>query len=110
MAQYDRLERLHLARHNKSGYVVHDLYEAAKKNLPGKKIRLLNGPKEPDFEANFFILKHPICPAVLTEGVFMDTRSDVEFLLSREGKNALMLLHVEGILEYLCRTIRYSAG
>lgn len=60
--------------------LAYDLYEAAKKNLPGKKIRLFNGPKEPDFEANFFILRHTKCPAVLTENFFMDTKSDVEFL------------------------------
>ena len=83
--------------------LAYDLYEAAKKNLPGKKIRLFNGPKEPDFEANFFILRHSKCPAVLTENFFMDTKSDVEFLQSRAGKEAITMLHVEGIKDYLSR-------
>ena len=29
--------------------LAYDLYEAAKKYLAGQKIRLFNGPKEPDF-------------------------------------------------------------
>ena len=34
--------------------LAHDLYEAAKKHLVGQKIRLFNGPKEPDFESNLY--------------------------------------------------------
>ena len=79
-----------------------DLYEAARKNLPGKIIRQFNGPQEPDFEENFYILKHTKCPAVLTENFFMDNVDDVRFLESREGKNALTLLHIEGIKYYMC--------
>jgi len=33
----------------------------------------------------------------------MDNVDDVRFLESREGKNALTLLHVEGITDYLSR-------
>ena len=36
--------------------LAHDLYEAAKKHLVGQKIRLFNGPKEPDFECNLYLL------------------------------------------------------
>ena len=80
-----------------------DLYEAARKYLVGQKIRQYNGPKEPDFEENFYILRHTRCASVLTENMFQDCRKDVEFLLSDEGKNALTQLHVEGILGYLFR-------
>lgn len=80
-----------------------DLYEAARKYLVGQKIRQYNGPQEPDFEENFYILRHTRCAAVLTENMFQDCRKDVEFLLSDEGKNALTQLHVEGILGYLFR-------
>jgi len=52
---------------------------------------------------NFYILKHTKCPAVLTENFFMDNVDDVRFLESREGKNALTLLHIEGIREYFNR-------
>ena len=80
-----------------------DLYEAARKYLVGQKIRKYNGPKEPDFEENFYILRHTRCAAVLTENLFMDNSDDVHFLQSSIGKNALTLLHVEGILEFLER-------
>ena len=41
------------------------------------------------------------CPAVLTENLFMDTPADCAFLLSPEGQQALVDLHVDGITAYL---------
>jgi N-acetylmuramoyl-L-alanine amidase len=41
------------------------------------------------------------CPAVLTENLFMDNKEDVQLLLSAEGKNKIVNLHIKGILEYL---------
>ena len=87
----------------KADLLAYDLYEAAKKHLVGQKIRLFNGPKEPDFESNLYLLKHTKCAAVLTENMFQDCRKDVEFLQSRAGKEAITMLHVEGIREYLAR-------
>jgi N-acetylmuramoyl-L-alanine amidase len=46
------------------------LYEAAKKNLTGKKLRTDLSDKDSDLESNFYILKHTNCPAVLTENFF----------------------------------------
>ena len=83
--------------------LAYDLYEAAKKYLVGQKIRLFNGPKEPDFESNLYLLKHTKCPAVLTENMFQDCLSDVSFLQSRSGMEAITMLHVEGIMEFLAR-------
>ena len=85
--------------------LAYDLYEAAKKYLVGQKIRLFNGPKEPDFESNLYILKHTKCAAVLTENLFQDCRKDVEFLQNRAGKEAITMLHVEGIKEFLLSDI-----
>ena len=82
--------------------LAYDLYEAAKKYLAGQKIRLFNGPKEPDFEKNFYILRHTKCAAVLTENMFQDYRKDVEFLQSHARMEAITMLHIEGIVEYLC--------
>ena len=56
---------------------------------------------DPDKEAHFYILKHTKCPAVLTENLFQDNREDVGYLLSEEGKRAIVALHVEGIERYL---------
>ncbi len=79
------------------------LYEAAERNLPGKRILKYNGDNEPDFEADFYILRHSSCPAVLTESMFMDNWTDVQFLQSEEGKNALTALHYEGIVNYITK-------
>ena len=53
--------------------------------------------------ANFYILKHTKCPAVLTENLFQDNREDVDFLLSEEGKQTMVSLHVDAIMKYLAR-------
>lgn len=87
----------------KADLLAYDLYEAAKKHLVGQKIRLFNGPKEPDFESNLYLLKHTKCAAVLTENMFQDCISDVSFLKSHSGMEAITMLHVEGIMEYLAR-------
>ena len=50
---------------------------------------------------NFYILRHSLCPAVLTENFFMDNLSDLEYLQSRVGKQAVVDTHVEGIIDYL---------
>lgn len=56
---------------------------------------------DPDFEARFYILIHTQCPAVLTESMFQDNKSDVYFLLSEKGKKSIVDLHVNGIISYL---------
>lgn len=41
------------------------------------------------------------CPAVLTENCFMDNRADCQWMLSAEGKQAIISLHETAILRYL---------
>ena len=79
------------------------LYEAATKNFPGKRIRTDYSDNDPDWEESFYILRKTLCPAVLTENFFMDNHSDLEFLQSRSGKQAIIDTHVEAITEYLTR-------
>jgi N-acetylmuramoyl-L-alanine amidase len=79
------------------------LYEAAKKNLNGKRLRTDYTDKDPDLESNFYVLKHTNCPAVLTENFFQDNKDDVDYLLSDEGFHAIVRTHVEGILNYIKR-------
>ena len=43
---------------------------------------------------------HTACPAVLTENFFMDALPDYHFLLSEEGQQSLVDLHVDGIYAY----------
>ena len=77
------------------------LCEAAIKNFPGKRIRTDYSDGDSDWEENFYILRHTLCPAVLTENFFMDNKSDLEYLQSRAGKQTVIDTHVEGIIEYL---------
>lgn len=77
------------------------LYEAAKKNLTGKKLRTDYSDKDSDKESNFYVLKHTNCPAVLTENFFQDNKDDVEYLNSDLGFHQIVRTHVEGILNYI---------
>lgn len=77
------------------------LYENAEYCLPGMKIRKDMTDGDQDKENGFYILKHTKCPAVLTENLFQDNKKDVEFLLSEEGKLAIVNMHVWGIMKYL---------
>ena len=78
------------------------LYKAAEQNLKNQVIRTdCTRDGDPDWEEDFYILRHSLCPAVLTENFFMDSRSDLEYLQSRAGKQAVVDTHVEGIVEYL---------
>jgi N-acetylmuramoyl-L-alanine amidase len=36
-----------------------------------------------DWEEGFYILRKSLCPVVLTENFFMDSRDDVEYLCSK---------------------------
>lgn len=85
----------------KSDKLAACLYEDAEHCLPGMKIRKDMADGDPDKESQFYILRHTNCPAVLTENLFQDNREDVEFLLSEEGKRAIVSLHVRGIMKYL---------
>ena len=79
------------------------LYQAAIKNFPGKRIRTDYSDNDPDWEENFYILRHSLCPAVLTENFFMDG-PDLEFLKSEACKLALVNIHIEAILQYISFT------
>ena len=77
------------------------LYDAAKKNLKGKKLRTDNTDGDLDIESNFYVLKHTLCPAVLTENFFQDNKDDVKYLTSDEGFHEIVRTHVEGIIQYI---------
>ena len=77
------------------------LCQAAIKNFPGRRIRTDFSDGDSDWEEQFYILRKSWCPAVLTENFFMDSRSDLEYLQSRAGKQAVVDTHVEGIVEWL---------
>ena len=56
-----------------------------------------------DKEGNLAVVRGTRCAAVLTENLFQDNREDVAFLLSPEGREAIVRLHVEGITAYVAK-------
>ena len=103
----------------KSDAIAKKLYEAAEVSLAayaealeaGKKTGLYDSKQRPfrtdyqdgdaDQEADFYIIKNTKCPAVLTENLFMDNKTDMAFLLSEAGRKAIVDLHVNGIINYI---------
>ena len=55
---------------------------------------------DPDKEADFYIIKHANCPAVLSENFFMDNKFDADYLLSTEGFNNIVAVHVESARQW----------
>lgn len=53
------------------------------------------------WEQNLAMCRDTNCPAVLTENFFQDNKEDVEYLLSREGKQTVAQIHIDGIIKYL---------
>lgn len=71
--------------------------EASARGLQGNR----NVPHCKYWVGDFYILKRTQCLAVLTENLFQDNRTDVEWLLSSLGKQAIVQLHLEGIKKHL---------
>lgn len=85
----------------KSDSLADCLYESARMMFTGQSIREDRSDGDPDWEENFYILRKTKCPAVLTENFFQDNHEDVAYLLSSEGKQAIVNVHVEGIINYI---------
>ena len=89
-------------RQTESDRLADCLYKAAEQILKNQIIRAdYARDGDPDWEENFYILRHSLYPAVIIENFFQDCLSDVQFLQSRAGKQAIIDTHVEGIIEYL---------
>lgn len=79
------------------------LYRAAALWLSGHKLRKDYSDGDPDWESDFYILKNTLCAAALTETLFHDNSDDCLFLESDEGRQAIVALHVEGIINYVLK-------
>ena len=82
------------------------LYDAAESVLGGMfpgvlKIRTDMTDGDRDKEENWTILYRSKCAAVLTENFFMDNKADVAWLQSDAGFDAIVRLHVEGVMAYI---------
>lgn len=71
--------------------------EAEKKGLKGNR----SVPPERYWTANFYVLKHTNCPAVLTENLFYDNHSDYLYLCSEKGREEIIDLHIKAIVRYI---------
>jgi N-acetylmuramoyl-L-alanine amidase len=82
----------------KSDAVATIFFNSARKFLPTFKMRADFSDGDPDQESNFYVIKNTICPAILTENLFMDTlKPDCEFLMSPQGVETIAQLHFDGI-------------
>ena len=82
----------------KSKQLASYLFDAAQ--VEGLKMRSPK-PGQKWWAQNLAICRDTNCPAVLTENLFQDNLSDVEFLLSDKGREATVNLHVNGIINYI---------
>lgn len=53
------------------------------------------------WKQNLAICRETKCPAALTENLFQDNKEDVDYLLSEKGKQTIVKIHVNGILDYI---------
>ena len=74
------------------------LYDA--ESAQGLKMRSPK-PGQKWWAQNLAICRDTNCPAVLTENLFQDNESDYKYLLSDEGREAIINLHVTGIVNYI---------
>lgn len=85
----------------KSDELCDCLYIEAEKNFNGLKIRKDLSDGDYDMESDFYIIKNTKCPAVLSENFFHDNIEDTQYILSEEGRNAVVKTHVDGVLKYI---------
>ena len=82
----------------KSKQLASYLFDAAQ--AQGLKMRSPK-PGQKWWAQNLAICRDTNCPAVLTENLFQDNKEDVDFLLSDKGREAIINLHVNGIINYI---------
>lgn len=75
--------------------ILHE--EAVKRDLKGNR----SVPACKYWTGNFAIIRDTLCPAVLTENLFQDNLQEVDFLLSEQGKETIVELHIEGLKRYI---------
>lgn len=76
--------------------------EAEKEFAPdGWKMRFDHVDGDPDKESRFYILKHTVCPAVLSENFFMDTEKDCRFMMTDAGRERIAKVHYNTIKRIL---------
>lgn len=75
--------------------------ETAKINLPAMRLRSDYSDGDIDREEDFYILKHTLCSAVLTENGFMTNEKECRWLQTEEAIKSISKTQIEGIVRYL---------
>lgn len=92
--------RVSLNASKRSKLLAHHLAEAAR--AKGLKVGQPL-PNQDYWPQNLAICRDTNCPAVLTESLFHNNRKDVDYLLSPTGKQAIIQLHIDGIINYITK-------
>lgn len=87
---------------NNSDVFAECLYDAAEERfLPkGLKVRTDSSDGDRDYEENFTVIYGAAMPAVLTENFFYTNPDDCRYLLSEDGMNDIVDVHLQGILKF----------
>jgi len=83
----------------KSDKIAQILHEKAKAEFPTHKMRKDTRDGDADKEANFWVLRKTVMPAILSENFFMTNREESKLLLSEEGRDRIAKIHFEMIQE-----------
>lgn len=80
-----------------------ELYAVATKVFAeeGRKVLADKSDKDGDWESNFTILAKTKCSACLVENFFMDNKDDLAYLQSEGGKDAIVDVVVQGVINYI---------
>lgn len=83
------------AKSKRFAQILYD--EAEKRNLKGNRWMGKDRYKAKDLA----MCRETTCPAVLTENLFQDNLADVDYLLTADGFNSIVGLHVAAIKRYI---------
>ena len=82
-----------------SDKIAQVLYEKAKVEFPNHKMRRDTTDGDADKEANFWVLRKVVMPAILSENFFMTNREESRLLLSEDGRDRIAKIHFQMIQE-----------
>ena len=83
----------------KSDKIASVLFKKAMAEFPDHKMRSDRTDKDSDKEANFWVLRKTVMPAILSENFFMTNREECKLLLSEEGRDRIAKIHFQMIQE-----------
>ncbi len=83
----------------KSDKVAQVLFNKAEIEFPNHKMRKDTRDHDDDKEANFWVLRKTVMPAILSENFFMTNKRESDLLLSEDGRDRIAKIHFQMIEE-----------